>query len=63
MKEKKIGIENARILLLGLSFKENCPDIRNSKVKDIFSKLNQLGCKVDIFDPWVEKAKAFENIK
>jgi len=50
----------ARVLMLGLAFKENCPDVRNTKVVDIISELASYGSKVDIYDPWVdaEEAKA-----
>lgn len=45
-------IEGANALILGITFKENCPDIRNSKVVDIYNELNQFGMKVDVFDPY-----------
>ncbi|MBK8805105.1 MAG: nucleotide sugar dehydrogenase [Bacteroidales bacterium] len=45
-------IRNSNILVLGITFKENCPDIRNTKVIDIISELRQFGCNVDIYDPW-----------
>lgn len=51
--KKNIIINNARILVLGITFKENCPDIRNSRVIDIVSELKDYGIIVDIFDPWV----------
>lgn len=47
-------IKNANILVLGLTFKEDCPDIRNSKVYDIIDELIEYECKVDVYDPWVE---------
>ena len=53
MKEHKIN--NARVLVLGITFKENCPDIRNSKVIDIINELKTFGCTVDVYDPWAEK--------
>jgi len=46
-------IKDARILIMGLTFKENCPDIRNTRVIDIVSKLKSKGCQVDVYDPWV----------
>jgi len=49
--KKSINISKSKILILGITFKENCPDIRNSKVVDLFLKLNNLGVKVDIHDP------------
>ncbi len=48
---KKIKSKNAKVLLLGLTFKENCPDLRNSKIKDIFEKLKNKKLKIDIYDP------------
>ena len=51
MIHKGITIKGANILILGVTFKENCPDIRNSKVIDIYKELNQFGLKVDVFDP------------
>ena len=50
-------IYGAKILILGLTFKENCPDIRNTKVIDIYRSLKDLGLHVDINDPWVTKVK------
>lgn len=53
MREHKIN--NAHVLVLGITFKENCPDIRNSKVIDIIYELRTFGCTVDVYDPWAEK--------
>lgn len=47
-------IKNAKILMLGITFKENCPDIRNTKAIDIYSELKSYGLLVDIFDPWAK---------
>lgn len=55
MIKKEHKIVNARVLVLGITFKENCPDIRNSKVIDIINELNSFGCVVDVFDPWADK--------
>ena len=49
---------NARILVLGITFKENCPDVRNTKVVEIVSELASYGSNVDVWDPWVDKAEA-----
>ncbi len=46
-------IKDAKILVLGITFKEDCPDIRNTKVVDIINELKAYGCKVDLYDPWV----------
>ena len=54
MISKSIIVENSKILVLGLTFKENCPDIRNSKVIDVINELKDYNTNVDIFDPWVD---------
>lgn len=53
MIKKKIDLPRARILILGATFKENCPDTRNSKVFDIVDELSDFGLEVNILDPWV----------
>ena len=55
MKKKTIEIKNAKILIMGLTFKENCADIRNSGVKTLFDSLKKFDCILDIYDPWVNK--------
>jgi UDP-N-acetyl-D-galactosamine dehydrogenase len=73
MIKKNQQIQNAKVLVLGITFKENCPDIRNSRVIDIISELKEFGCEVDVFDPWasvdevnheygITMLKAFEMI-
>jgi UDP-N-acetyl-D-galactosamine dehydrogenase len=52
MLKKGISVLNSHILLLGFTFKENCPDVRNTKVIDIVHHLEQYNVKVTIFDPW-----------
>lgn len=52
--EEDKNIKNANILVLGLTFKENCPDIRNTKVIDIIEELKDFGCNIDVYDPWVD---------
>jgi len=47
-----VKIKGAEVLILGITFKENCPDIRNSRVIDIINELNSFGLKVDVYDPW-----------
>jgi len=51
MVSKCIDIKNSKVLVLGITFKENCPDIRNSKVADVVKELKDFGCDVDVFDP------------
>jgi UDP-N-acetyl-D-galactosamine dehydrogenase len=65
MTKKSIHIEHAKILIMGLTFKENCPDLRNTRVVDIVQELLEFKCNVDVFDPWVNYDKAIEeyNIK
>jgi len=55
MIKKEHKINNSHVLVLGITFKENCPDIRNSKVIDIINELKSFGCNVDVFDPWADK--------
>ncbi len=55
MIQKDHKIRNANVLMLGVTFKENCPDCRNTKVVDIAAELEAFGCKVDIYDPWANK--------
>jgi UDP-N-acetyl-D-galactosamine dehydrogenase len=59
--QKQIMIKGSRVLVLGITFKENCPDIRNSKVIDIYSELVQFGLEVDIYDPHAEKEAVFHE--
>jgi len=55
LKQKNINIKGARILVMGLTFKENCADIRNSGVKVVIDELKKSKCKVDLKDPWADK--------
>ncbi|NUF35495.1 Vi polysaccharide biosynthesis UDP-N-acetylglucosamine C-6 dehydrogenase TviB [Acinetobacter oleivorans] len=54
MIKKKIQVEGAKVLVLGLSFKENCPDIRNTKIIDIVKELQEYHMDVDVYDPWID---------
>ena len=54
MIKKDRKIKDAKVLQLGVTFKENCPDIRNSKAVDVVSGLQEFGCQVHIFDPWAD---------
>ena len=58
MGAKRIHIDGSRILVLGLTFKENCPDLRNSRVVDVVRDLESRGAKVDVCDPWANRAEA-----
>jgi UDP-N-acetyl-D-glucosamine/UDP-N-acetyl-D-galactosamine dehydrogenase len=57
MNAKKLHVRDARVLVLGLTFKENCPDIRNSKVVDVVRELEKYGARVDVHDPWASAAE------
>lgn len=54
MIKKDITVSNANALILGVTFKENCPDVRNTKVVDVFRELQEYGVNVDIYDPWAD---------
>ena len=58
MIKKRIHVDGAKALILGLSFKENCPDVRNTKIIDIVHELREYNIEVDIYDPWVNTAEA-----
>ena len=55
LKYNNIKIKNSKVLILGLTFKENCPDLRNSKIKDIFEKLKNKNYQIDLYDPLAAK--------
>jgi UDP-N-acetyl-D-glucosamine/UDP-N-acetyl-D-galactosamine dehydrogenase len=57
MAGKRIHVKGARVLMLGITFKENCPDIRNSKVVDVVRELRKQGARVEIYDPWASAAE------
>lgn len=54
MLKKRIHVQDANVLIMGLTFKENCPDIRNTRVVDIVAELQTYGIHVDVYDPWVD---------
>jgi UDP-N-acetyl-D-galactosamine dehydrogenase len=56
-----IGVLNAKVLIMGLTFKENCPDLRNTRVVDIVTELRDYNVDVDVYDPWVSAAEALEE--
>jgi UDP-N-acetyl-D-galactosamine dehydrogenase len=58
MIRRNISPSGARVLVLGLTFKENCPDVRNTKVADVVRELKGFGCNVDVHDPWASSAEA-----
>ncbi len=54
-------IDKSRVLVLGITFKENCPDIRNSKVIDVINELKEFGCKVDVYDSWADSKEVLNE--
>ncbi len=58
MKNKSIDVKDANILIMGLTFKENCPDLRNTRVVDVINGFLENECLVDVYDPWVNKVVA-----
>ena len=63
MIKKDISISNADVLILGVTFKENCPDVRNTKVVDVYRELKEYGLHVDMYDPWVDRAEVKQKYK
>ena len=55
LEQKGKQVTNARIIIFGITFKENCPDIRNTKVVDVINALIEKGCQIDVHDPWADK--------
>ena len=61
MLRKRIHINDANILIMGLTFKENCPDLRNTRVTDMIEEFIDYGANVDVYDPWVDKDETFKE--
>jgi UDP-N-acetyl-D-galactosamine dehydrogenase len=57
MIKNQVPVKGAKVLMLGITFKENCPDIRNTKAIDIYHELSDYGIEVDVYDPWAEPAE------
>jgi UDP-N-acetyl-D-galactosamine dehydrogenase len=55
MTKKRIHVVDANVLIMGLTFKENCPDIRNTRVVDLVEEFEDFNCNVDVYDPWIDK--------
>ena len=58
MTKKRIQVECAKVLVMGLTFKENCTDLRNTRVVDVVAELKDYNCEVDVYDPWVTVEEA-----
>jgi len=63
MTKKRIQLVEANILIMGLTFKENCPDHRNTRVVDLVNELKSFKCNVDVYDPWVNKKQVADEYK
>lgn len=61
MTKKRIQVDGARVLVMGLTFKENCPDLRNTRVVDIVAELQEYNCKVDVYDPWASAEESLHE--
>ena len=61
--KKKIKIVGSNILIMGLTFKENCPDHRNTRVLDLIKYFKKINCNVDVYDPWVNKNQVDNEYK
>lgn len=62
MNKKGVLVKDSKILILGITFKENCPDIRNTKIVDIYSTLNEYSSNIVVYDPWADSEKVFQRI-
>ena len=58
MTQRRIHVQGARVLVMGLAFKENCPDLRNTRVVDILRELADYDVQADVYDPWVSAEEA-----
>lgn len=63
MNKKGINAEGANILIMGLAFKENCPDIRNTRVVDLIEQFDNFNCSTEVYDPWVDTGAAMDEYK
>ena len=61
MTKKNIHIIDSNILVMGLTFKENCPDIRNTRIVDLINEFLNFHCNVDVYDPWINKEEAYRE--
>ncbi len=61
MTKKRIQVVDSNILIMGLTFKENCPDLRNTCVVDIIQELSNFHCNIDVYDPWIDKEDSIKQ--
>lgn len=61
MTKSRIQVVDSNILIMGLAFKENCPDIRNTRVVDVIEELSSFHCNIDVYDPWIDKGESIRE--
>lgn len=61
MIKKGISVLESKVLMMGITFKENCPDVRNTKIVDVISSLKSYGIQVDVYDPWADKVEVMHE--
>ena len=61
MKNKNIQVKRSKILIMGLTFKENCSDIRNSGIQKVITELKKFNCTINLYDPWVDKEEIIKQ--
>ncbi len=61
MTKKRIQVVDSNILVMGLTFKEDCPDIRNTRVVDVVQELSDFHCNIDVYDPWIDKEESIRE--
>ena len=61
MTKKRIQVVDSNILVMGLTFKEDCPDIRNTRVADVVQELSGFHCNIDVYDPWIDKEESIRE--
>jgi UDP-N-acetyl-D-galactosamine dehydrogenase len=61
MIKKDIAVKKSKVLMLGFTFKENCPDVRNTRVIDVYAELESYGVNIDLYDPWANPIEVLEE--
>ena len=61
MTKKRIPVVDSNILIMGLTFKEDCPDLRNTRVVDVIEELSNFHCNIDVYDPWIDKEESIRE--
>ena len=61
MIKKRIPVVDSNILIMGLTFKEDCPDLRNTRVVDVIEELSNFHCNIDVYDPWIDKEESIRE--